>query len=104
MNKKKTLKKQKASKKIYLTRHIPFTNAKLKDSKATAKALAECFHEGDIESFRDVLVAHLMTINKTKTAKEIGIHVRTLHKFTDMNKKFNPEFMTLIDIMNTLNK
>ena len=104
MGKKKTSKKPKGSKKIYLTRHIPFTNSDLKDSKATAKALVECFREGDIESFRDVLVAHLMTVNKTKMAKEMGIHVRTLHKLIDIKKKFNPELVTLINIMNALNK
>ena len=89
---------------MYLTKHIPFTNSDLKDPKETANALVECFREGDIDSFRDVLIAHLMTVNKTKIAKEMGISRRTLHKLTDLKTKFNPEFVTLIDIMKTLNK
>ena len=104
MVKKKTLKKLKESKKIYLTKHIPFTNSDLKDPKTTAKVLVECFREGDIESFRDVLIAHLMTVNKTKVAKEMGLSRRTLHKLIDVKQKFNPEFITLIDIMKALNK
>ena len=54
--------------------------------------LLDCIKTGDIATFREVLAAHLMTVNKSVYAKKIGIGRRTLYDLLDPKKEFNPEF------------
>jgi len=59
------------------------------------EALLECIRSGDVEAFREVLTAHLMTVNKVALAKKAGIGRRTLYDLIDVNKDFNPELSTV---------
>jgi DNA-binding phage protein len=95
MAKAKTSKKQKKSAKKFLTEHVPFASKELKDSALVAEVLLDCIKTGDIESFRDVLISHLMTVNKSQIAKKAGIGRRTLYDLLDPDKVFNPELSTI---------
>ncbi len=52
------------------------------------------FKSGDIETFREVLTAHLMTTNKMQLVKKAVIGRRTLYDLMDPKKEFNPELST----------
>lgn len=102
MAKTATSKKQKKSATKFLREHAPFASRELKDSHLVAEALLECIKTGDVESFREVLVAHLMTMNKTAIAKKAGIGRRTLYDLMDPNKEFNPELSTISAVIKSL--
>jgi DNA-binding phage protein len=61
-----------------------------------------CIKTGDIETFREVLTAHLMTVNKAGIAKKAGIGRRTLYDLIDPKKEFNPELSTISALINAL--
>ena len=97
-----TSKKQKKLGMKFLKVHEPFTSKELKNSKLVIETLLDCIRSGDIESFREVLTAHLMTVNKTKIAAKSGIGRRTLYDLMDPKKDFNPELSTISAIIKSL--
>jgi DNA-binding phage protein len=82
--------------------HAPFKSKELKDVELVIDTLLECIKTGDIETFREVLMAHLMTVNKVKLAQKAGIGRRTLYDLIDPNKEFNPELSTVSAIIQAL--
>lgn len=66
-----TSKKQKTSSPRTLTKHEPNTKL-LTDKKLIVEVLVESLLANDLETFRDVLIAHLRTLSKTDLAKKIG--------------------------------
>ena len=97
-----TSKKQKKSGTKSLRVHEPFTSKELKDAKLVIETLLDCIRTGDIESFREVLTAHLMTVNKSKVAQKAGIGRRTLYDLMDPKREFNPELSTIAAIIQSL--
>ena len=57
---------------------------------------------GDLDSFRELLAAHLMTVNKVDLAKKAGIGRRTIYDLIDPNKEFNPELSTVSALIRAL--
>ena len=102
MRKTATSKKQKKSGTKSLKVHEPFTSKELSDAHLVAETLLECIKTGDVESFREVLTAHLMTVNKMKFAKKAGIGRRTLYDLIDPKKGFNPELSTISAVIRAL--
>ena len=102
MAKVKTSKKQKKFGTKSLRVHAPFTSKELKDHSLVAETLLECIKTGDIDAFRDVLVAHLMTANKSEIAKKAGIGRRTLYDLLDPKKEFNPELSTVSAVIRAI--
>lgn len=102
MVKRKTSKKPKISKKKLLTEFDPYSSPLLKDVEGTIDTLLYCIKIGDIDSFRDVLVAHLIVVNKVKLAKKSGLGRRTIYDLLDPKKKFNPELSTLTALFQAL--
>ncbi len=94
--------KRKRSATKYLKAHEPFASKELKDSRLVAETLLECIRTGDLASFREVLMAHLMTVNKVKVAKVAGIGRRTLYDLIDPKKDFNPELSTVSAVIRAL--
>jgi DNA-binding phage protein len=82
--------------------HAPFTSKELKNSKLVAETLLDCIRNGDTDSFREVLTAYLMTVNKSAAAKKAGIARRTLYTLIDPRKEFNPELSTISAIIQSL--
>jgi DNA-binding phage protein len=80
----------------------PFISKELKDPRHVTDALFECLKNGDLESFRDVLIAHLMTANKSLIAKKAGIGRRTLYDLLDPEKEFNPELATIAAVIRAI--
>jgi DNA-binding phage protein len=97
-----TSKKRKKSGMKSLKVHAPFKSKELKDVELVIDTLLECIKTGDIETFREVLMAHLMTVNKVKLAQKAGIGRRTLYDLIDPNKEFNPELSTVSAIIQAL--
>jgi DNA-binding phage protein len=85
-----------------LRAHEPFASKELKDSHLVAETLLECIRTGDLDSFREVLMAHLMTVNKVAVAKKAGIGRRTLYDLIDPKKDFNPELSTVSAVIRAL--
>ncbi|MEK6578921.1 MAG: hypothetical protein AABZ55_06815 [Bdellovibrionota bacterium] len=102
MRKAAILRRQKKSERKYLTEHVPFSSPRLKNPKLVSETLLECIKTGDLDTFREVLVAHLMTVNKMAVAKKAGIGRRTLYDLMDLNKKFNPELATISAVIRAL--
>ncbi len=102
MRKAVTSRKPKRSGMKFLTEHVPFTSRELKDPQLVAETLLECIKSGDLDSFRDVLVVHLATVNKFAIAKKAGIARRTLYDLLDPNKKFNPGLSTVSAVIRAL--
>lgn len=102
MAKTKILKKRKKSETKFFRVHEPFTSKELKDPNLVTEALLECIKSGDIEDFRNVLIAHMMTVNKSEMAKKAGIGRRTLYDLLDPNKEFNPELSTISAVIRAL--
>lgn len=82
--------------------YVPFASKELKNAKLVIETLLECIRSGDLPSFRDVLVAHLMTVNKMSLAVKAGIGRRTLYDLIDPKKKFNPELSTVSAVIHAL--
>lgn len=95
MGKSLTSKKQKKSETKSLKAHVPFKSLELKNVKLVIETLMDCIKSGDIETFREVLTAYLMTTNKMQLAKKAGIGRRTLYDLMDPKKEFNPELSTI---------
>lgn len=82
--------------------HVPFASKELSDKNLIIDLLLECIRTGDLEAFREVLTAHLMTVNKVEIAKKAGIGRRTLYDLIDPKKKFNPELSTISSIISAI--
>lgn len=82
--------------------HKPFSSGELKKPALVVETLLDCIRTGDITTFREVLTAHLMTVNKVIIAKKAGIGRRTLYDLMDPSKKFNPELSTISALMRAL--
>lgn len=82
--------------------HVPFASKELNDPHLVAETLLECIKTGDVESFREVLISHLMTVNKVAIAKKAGIGRRTLYDLIDPKKEFNPELSTISAVIRAL--
>jgi len=95
-------KKQKKSVTKFLKEHVPFTSKELQDQHNVGEVLLDCIRIGDLDSFRDVLTAHLSTVNKVELAKKAGIGRRTLYDLIDPNKEFNPELSTVSALISAL--
>ena len=95
MPKKKILTERKRSAMKSLREHVPFKSDTLKDSEVVTEVLLDCIRTGDLESFREVLAAHLTTVNKTDLARKAGIGRRTIYDIIDPSKNFNPELSTI---------
>ena len=102
MRKTETSGKLKKSGMKSLKAHVPFASRELKNPHLVAETLLQCIKDGDLESFRDVLVAHLMSVNKTRIAKKAGIGRRTLYDLIDPEKEFNPGLSTISAVIRVL--
>ncbi len=105
MGKVKILKKQKKSliklKTPSLVVHNPFDN-RLADVVLIKRAVFQALVDGDVEAVRDLLIAHLRTVNKSKLAAKTKLGRQTIYDLIDRNKEFNPSIKTLTTILDNL--
>ena len=102
MPKAKTSKKLLKSGTKSLRVHAPFKSHELTDTNLVIDSLLDCIKVNDLESFREVLVAHLMTVNKMDLAKKAGIGRRTIYDLIDLDREFNPELATISALISSL--
>ena len=98
----KTSKKLSKSGTKSLKVHAPFKSKDLQDSSVVIEVLLECIRINDLDSFREVLAAHLMTVNKMELAKKAGIGRRTIYDLIDLEQEFNPELATISALISSL--
>ena len=95
MGKHSTSRKQKKSSRA-TNGFIPWKPSPLlADREKVVQVLAELLLEGDLESFRDVLIAHLRITSKMELVRKTGVGRRTLYDLMDPKKKFDPKLSTL---------
>ncbi|MBI2522436.1 MAG: hypothetical protein HYV97_18595 [Bdellovibrio sp.] len=75
---------------------------KFQDPKVIRGILVEALLDNDVETFRDVLVAHLRAISKVKLAQKTGLGRQTLYDLIDEKKEFNPTLSTLGTILEAI--
>ena len=85
-----------------MTEYEAFSSELLKNPETVAEALLDCIRFGDMESFREVLAAHLETVNKADFARKTGIGRRTIYDLIDPETDFNPRLSTVSAIMEEL--
>ena len=105
MGKVKILKKQKKSlaksKAPILATHNPFSK-ELTNPVLIKQAIMQALIDGDLEAVRDVLIAHLQTVNKSKLASKTKLGRQTLYDLMDSKKEFNPSIKTLFIILDNI--
>ncbi len=88
-------------KKVALKKHST-KNPDFKDAKVIKQILIEALMEDDIETFKDVLIAHLRAQPKTKLASEANIGRQTLYDLINDDLEFNPTLSTLTSILKSI--
>lgn len=100
MDKVKTLKKQKRSFKV-LQQHNSF-KGDFSNPKIIKEILVKALMDNDLETFEDILIAHLRASSKSKLSRQSGLGRQTLYDLLDENKEFNPTLSTLAALLKTL--
>ncbi len=100
MAKAKTSKKQRVFLHGTLKKHEPDTKL-LRNKKLIVEVLIEALLQNDLDTFRDVLIAHLRSLSKTELAKKTGLGRRTLYDLIE-NDKFDPRLSTLSSILSKI--
>jgi DNA-binding phage protein len=105
MGKIKTSKKQKKSYikwgSTVLQVHNPY-DEQLLDAVGIKKAALQALLDGDLEAVRDLLIAHIRTVNKSKLAAKTKLGRQTIYDLIDEKKEFNPSLKTLTAILENL--
>ncbi len=105
MGKVKTSKKQKKSliksKVPLLFEHDPYSK-ELADPKLIKLTILQALMDSDLEAVRDVLVAHLQTVNKSNLAIKTKLGRQTIYDLMDSKKEFNPSIKTLSAILDNI--
>lgn len=72
-------------------------SAELLDEADLAQALFQCLKDEDIESFKEILSAHLDAKVKTRLAKKYGLSARTM--FEALSVDGNPSLKTIAKLV-----
>lgn len=86
---------------MVLTR-LDTSDARFKDAKTIKPILIEALMEDDLETFKDVLIAHLRSLPKTELASKTNLGRQTLYDLIDDSKEFNPTLSTLGSILKAI--
>lgn len=100
MDKEKTYKRQKSSKKP-----IPFDpdkNLKKLSPKDILKALMFCIEHSDYEAFKEIVAAYLAVNNKAGIARRMGVSRRALYHMIGDNA--NPTIKNLMNFYQAIKK
>ncbi len=90
------IRKLKAGAKI----HKVSSAKRLKDQKLVFLAFWQCLVEQDIESFKEILRAHLEAVNKEQFAKKSKTSRRTLHRI--LSPEGNPTLKNISSVLHAL--
>jgi DNA-binding phage protein len=80
------------------------TTQGLTDPSEVLDALLKCLVQNDVEGFRDIFVAHLHIVSKSKLSLETKLGRRTLYDLMDQTKPFNPTLSTVAPILASMAK
>jgi DNA-binding phage protein len=61
----------------------------------------DALFQNDLDTFRDVLIAHLRSISKTDLAKKTGLGRRTLYDLIE-NETFDPRLSTISSLLSKI--
>ena len=68
---------------------------RLRNRKLIKEILVEALLNDDLETFKDVLIAHLVAQPKSKLARDTGLGRQTLYDLIKPTGEFNPTLETL---------
>lgn len=85
-----------------MKKHDPFSSPQLKDAHLVKEVLVEALMNNDLETFQDVLIAHLRTVSKSKLATKTKLGRQTLYDLIDESKEFNPTLSTLGSLLKAI--
>jgi DNA-binding phage protein len=71
-------------------------------SKQMSELLLNCIRDEDLDSFQNILISFLATLNKSHFAKKAGIGRATLYEMIDPKRNFNPELSTVAAVIRAL--
>lgn len=97
MVKKKTYAKPKKSSKNTLTPY-KFDASLFQDQESIKEILVESLSSGDMDTFRDVLVAFLKTQSTTSFARKSGLGRQTIYDMIHKPEKCDPQASTVAKI------
>ena len=84
-----------------LRKHDVF-NKEFNDPKIVKAILVDALMNDDLETFQDVLVAHLRATSKSKLSRKTKLGRQTLYDLIDETKEFNPTLTTLSSILKAI--
>ena len=93
--------KRKKSSLKSLKKHDAF-GSHLKDKTLVKEVLVEALMTNDLETFQDVLIAHLRAVSKSKLSAKTKLGRQTLYDLIDEKKDFNPTLSTLGSILKAI--
>ena len=93
---------RKAAIQVRTTKNSKKLVAQLPFSNLVGETLLESLRTGDLDTFRVLLVSHLMNANKMQLAKKAGLSRRALYDMMDLKQKFNPELSTVSSVIRAL--
>ncbi|MEI8347022.1 MAG: hypothetical protein WCG27_06120 [Pseudomonadota bacterium] len=107
MDKTKTSKGQKKSLtntflKLKGLKRFDTSDDNFKDPKIVREILIDALANNDLETFEDVLIAHLRATSKSKLAEASGLGRQTFYDLMNEKKKFNPTIKTIGGILKAL--
>ena len=73
-----------------------------KDPAVIKEILVESLLNNDIETFKDILIAHLRAQPKSKLSSETKLGRQTLYDLINEDKEFNPTLSTLSVILKSI--
>ena len=100
MAKAKTSKRQKDSSKNTL-KEFKLNESLFLDRKLIAEVLTDAIIDNDLETLRDVLIAHIKTVSKVDLAKKTGLARKTIYNLIS-DGKFDPRLSTLSVLLSKL--
>ncbi len=71
---------------------------RLKDARLVKEVLIDALMENDIETFQDVLIAHLRAAPKTAFSRKSGLGRQTLYDLIDDSKEFNQKLSNMCPV------
>lgn len=98
----KTPKKLKPKSRNLILTEYKGATPEFKDAKLIKRILIEALMEDDLETFKDVLIAHLRAQPKSKLAAKAKIGRQTLYDLINEDLEFNPTLSTLTSILRSI--
>lgn len=94
----KSMEKIKLNKDVKVIKDNSLKN--MSDTKKIKRALADCIFSDDMETFKEILRAHLDTVNISQFAEETGMARKTIYRI--LEPESNPTFKNITKLLSAI--